>query len=201
MVAAARFGLGVGHGPQLTRRRKPCSRSSRGVSKIASGGALLDDAAAVHEEHAVGDLAGELHLVGDDEHGLALDGDAAQKIEHLADPFGVEGGGGLVDQHQLGVERHRPADADALLLAAGERGGIGAAAVGEADLGQDGVGAGVGLGGGLALDGDQRLGDVLPRGLVGEERVVLEDEGGAAAQREDVAAGGAGGVDGEAVRA
>ena len=74
------------------------------------------------------------------------DRDAAEQVEHLADPLGVERRGRLVDEHQLGVERHRPADADALLLPAGERRRIGVAAVGEADLGEDGVGARVGLG-------------------------------------------------------
>ena len=39
--------------------------------------------------------------------------------------------------------------------------GIGAAAVGEADLGEDGVGAGIGFGRGSCLHGDQRLGDVF----------------------------------------
>ena len=34
--------------------------------------ALLDDDAAVHEDDAVGDLAGEAHLVGDDDHRHAL---------------------------------------------------------------------------------------------------------------------------------
>ena len=128
-------------------------------------------------------------------------GDAAQQVEHLADPLGVERRGRLVDEHQLGVERHRPADADALLLAAGERRRIGVAAVGEADLGEHRVGAGVGGRLRLALHRDQRLGDVLARGLVGEERVVLEDEGGAAAQRQDVARRGALGVDAEAFEA
>ena len=82
----------------------------------------------------------------DDQHGLVLDRHAPQQVEHLADPFGIERRGRLVDEHQLGVERHGPADPDALLLAAGERGRIGVAAVGKADLGEDGVGAGVGLG-------------------------------------------------------
>jgi hypothetical protein len=36
------------------------------------GGADLDDLAVGHEHHAVGDLAGEAHLVGHDDHRHAL---------------------------------------------------------------------------------------------------------------------------------
>ena len=41
-------------------------------------------------------------------------------VEHLVDHLGVERGGGLVEQHHLGLHGERPGDGDALLLAAGQ---------------------------------------------------------------------------------
>ena len=98
------------------------------------GGALLDDVAAVHEDHAVGDLAGEGHLVGDDEHRHALAGQPAHDREDVTDELGVEGRGRLVEEHELGVHRQRPGDGDALLLTAGELGREGVGLVGQPDL-------------------------------------------------------------------
>jgi hypothetical protein len=47
-------------------------------------------------------------------------GQVADDVQHLADQLGVEGGGRLVEQQHLGLERQRPGDGDALLLAAGQ---------------------------------------------------------------------------------
>src|SRR2546423_8893572 len=63
------------------------------------GHALLDDLAFVHEDHTVADLAGELHLVGDDQHRHALAREVAHHHEHLADELGVERRGDLVEEH------------------------------------------------------------------------------------------------------
>jgi len=41
--------------------------------------------------------------------------------QYLAHGFGIERGGGFVEQHHLGLHRQRTRDGDALLLAAGER--------------------------------------------------------------------------------
>src|SRR4051812_4920735 len=46
---------------------------------------LLRDQALVHEDHAVGDLAGEAHLVGDDEHRHAAAGEVAHHAQDFAD--------------------------------------------------------------------------------------------------------------------
>ena len=80
----------------------------------------LDDLAAVHEHHAVGDLAGEAHLVRDADHGHAVLGEADHGVEHLLDHLGVERDGRLVEQHDLRLHAQRAGDRDALLLAAGE---------------------------------------------------------------------------------
>ena len=65
------------------------------------GGRLFDDRAVGHEQHAVGGLAREAHLVGDDDHGHAVAGEADHDIEHLVDHLGVERAGRLVHQDEL----------------------------------------------------------------------------------------------------
>jgi twitching motility protein PilT len=72
------------------------------TARIQDRRALLDHDAVVHEHDPVGDLAGEAHLVGDHHHRHALLGEVAHDGEHLADQLGVEGGGGLVEQHHVG---------------------------------------------------------------------------------------------------
>jgi hypothetical protein len=84
------------------------------------GGALLDDPAFVHQEDAVPDLAGELHLVGDDEHRHARLGEVAHDDKHLADELRVERGRDLVEEHHTRLHHQRPCDRDPLLLAARE---------------------------------------------------------------------------------
>jgi uncharacterized membrane protein YfcA len=70
-----------------------------GLAEEGVLGAVLDDAAGVHEDDAVADLAGEAHLVRDAHHGHALLGQLHHHVEHLADHLGVERRGGLVEQH------------------------------------------------------------------------------------------------------
>jgi hypothetical protein len=84
---------------------------------------ILDDAALVHEDHPVGNLAGEAHLVGDAHHGHAFLGQLDHHVEHLVDHLRVEGRGGLVEEHADRVHRQRAGDGHALLLAAGELAG------------------------------------------------------------------------------
>src|SRR5438445_10642875 len=50
----------------------------------------LDDAAAIHEDDAVGDLAGEAELVGDDDHRHAAQSEVAHHRQHLADQSAIE---------------------------------------------------------------------------------------------------------------
>ena len=100
-------------------RGSPSRGRTRGGEELL-GGRLLDDRAVGHEEHAVGRLAGEAHLVGDDDHRHAVFGEADHHVEHLVDHLGVERAGRLVEEHQLRLHRERPGDRDALLLAAGE---------------------------------------------------------------------------------
>lgn len=52
---------------------------------------LFDDGAFVHVDDAVGDLVGEAHLVGGEEHGHAEGFEAGDDLQDFADHFGVEG--------------------------------------------------------------------------------------------------------------
>ena len=99
--------------------------------------ALLDDLAAVHEDHTVRDAPGEAHLVRHHHHGHALPGQIGHDLQHLVDHLGVERGGGLVEEHDPRLHGERARDGDALLLAAGEVGGIVPRLVGDADPRQE----------------------------------------------------------------
>ena len=81
----------------------------------------------------VADLAGEAHLVGDDDHRHPFRGQFAHHVEDLLDQLGVEGAGHLVEEHHVRVHRQRPGDRDPLLLAAGEPFRVLVELVGEAD--------------------------------------------------------------------
>src|SRR6266508_2797920 len=139
------------------------------------GRRVLNDAPFVHEDHPVGRLPREPHLMGDHQHGHALMGEVAHDVEHLADHLGVEGAGGLIEQHDLRIHRQGAGDRDALLLAAGEPDRVLIGLLGDADLLQEGLRF---LSrGGLrhAADLHRRQHDVLGRGEVGEQVERLED--------------------------
>ena len=158
-----------------------------GVGEEVFGGAHFHDLAAVHEDDAVGDLTGEAHLVGDDEHGHAAYGQLLHHVEHLFDHLGVEGGGGLVEEHDFGLHGERAGDGDALLLAAGELAGVLVGLFGDADAVEQAHGRLLRL---LLLHlahVDRREGDVLDHGQMGEEVELLEDHAGFGADLLDVA--------------
>ena len=52
--------------------------------------ALFDDDATLHEDDSVSNLAGEAHLVGDNDHGHAGFSQAAHNIKNAAHELGVE---------------------------------------------------------------------------------------------------------------
>ena len=80
------------------------------------GRALLHDEAAVHEDDAVGHVAGEAHLVGDHDHGHAALRQAFHDAQHVAHEFGVQRAGGLVEQHDVRVHGKRAGDGHALSI-------------------------------------------------------------------------------------
>ena len=88
---------------------------------MSDGLAVFDQLAEVEEGGALRDARGLLHRVGDDDDGVA----AAQLVDQFLDPRGgdrVERRAGLVHQDHFGIDRDGAGDAQALLLAAGQRG-------------------------------------------------------------------------------
>ena len=62
--------------------------------------------------------------MGDDDHGLALPGQAQHHVQHLPDHLRVQGRRHLVKEQDLRVHTQGPDDGHPLLLAAGELAGI-----------------------------------------------------------------------------
>ena len=72
------------------------------------------------------DLFDDVHLVGDDHHGdPQLLVQLLQQFQDGQGGGGVQSGGGLVAQQDLGVGGQGTGDGHALLLAAGHLGGVG----------------------------------------------------------------------------
>ena len=84
--------------------------------------ALLDDQAVVHEDHAVGGIAREGHLVADHDHGHARFAQRAHNRQHRAHQLGIECTGGFIEQHHPRLECNCASNGDALLLAARQLG-------------------------------------------------------------------------------
>ena len=112
--------------------------------------------------------------MGDDGHGHALLGKIPHQVQHLTHHLGVQGGGGLVEQHDLRIHGQSADDRDPLLLAAGEHIGELVGLVGKANALQQGHGLLLGCGGSLFLQGHGGHGDVLQHRLVGKQVEVLE---------------------------
>ena len=138
-------------------RRKRCVRSCLGSSSTSAGVPCSTIVAVVHEDDAVGDLAGEAHLVRHDDHRHAGLGQPPDHRQHLADQLGIERRGRLVEQHQPRRDRERAGDRDALLLAAGEPVRQVVGVVGQADARQQAERELARLLRVLAVDLDRRL--------------------------------------------
>ena len=100
--------------------------------------AVFVDIAVVHEEDSGRYVAGELHLVGDDEHGHALLGQLADDAEHLAHHRRVEGRRGFVEEDDVGLHGQGAGDGHALLLTAGKTRRIYVGLLGQSYLAQQG---------------------------------------------------------------
>ena len=90
------------------------------------GGADLDKFAQIHHADSVGQVADHGQIVGDEQvGGLAFALEVEQQVEDRRLDRHVQGGGRLVQDHQLRVSGEGAGDGDALALAAGQavRGG------------------------------------------------------------------------------
>ena len=72
----------------------------------------------IHEDHAIGGIARETHLMAHHQHRHAAALELAHDVENAAHELRIEGGGGLVEQHDLGLKRQRARNRHPLLLAA-----------------------------------------------------------------------------------
>jgi len=114
-LVAVPSGIGDGH-----RGQESAGVRVAGKRIYVVAGADLDDLAEVHDGHAVAHVAHDREVVCDEHHReaeLALH--LAQQVEDLRLDRDVERGDGLVGDQQLGFQRQRARDADALALAAG----------------------------------------------------------------------------------
>ena len=83
--------------------------------------ALLDDPAALHDAHEVGHHAHDREVVGDEQVGQAELGlQVGQQLQDLVLHQHVERRDRLVEHDDVGLERERARDRDALTLSAGE---------------------------------------------------------------------------------
>ena len=146
-----------------------------GMLEDLLGGAFFHDLAAIHEDDAVGHFAGKAHFVGDHDHGHTAGGQLLHDIQHFADHFGVQGGGGFVKKHDLRLHTQSTHDGDPLLLSAGKLVGIGMRAIRQIDTLQElhGLGVCVRLALFEQLHGGQ--GHVAQHGHVGEKVEMLEN--------------------------
>src|SRR5690606_34427728 len=157
--------LGAGI-PLRVGRQRPQLQHLQAIQDGVGGGVgeFVDDLAVGEEDDAVG-VGGGDGVVGDHDDGLAEGLDAvAQEGEDFGAGAGVEVAGGFVGEDDLGSADEGAGAGDALLLSAGELGGLVVAPVGASDGVDDGV---VPVGVGCATsDGE------------GEEDVFFGGEGG-----------------------
>ena len=111
----------------------------------------------------------------DDDHGHALGGEGAHGAEYLARQLGIECGGRLVKEHDVGLHGKRACDGNALLLSAGELARVVVLAIGEPDLREEFARVGENLILLHALDMAGRLDEVLDDGHVGKEVELLKN--------------------------
>ena len=139
---ARRTGPPAARAPSGTRRRRRTSTPAGVALRHASAGrsrncmrcrcaysaarcqqlrvrALLDHAALVQHQHLVGVFDGR-QPVRDDQR-RAVGHQVVERVLHQAFGFGVERGGGLVEDQDRRVLQHRARDREALALAAGQR--------------------------------------------------------------------------------
>src|SRR6202035_2497141 len=146
---------------------------------------LLDDDAAIDEQHPIGDIPGKSHLMGDHDHRHAVVGELAHDGKYIADQFGVERGSRLVEQDRLRLHRQRARDGDTLLLAARKLRGIGVVLFGEPDPRQQRPAALQRLGARFVLHVDRSFDDVFDRGPVRKQVEALEHHRHSGPDRDD----------------
>src|SRR6218665_2877913 len=137
---------------------------------------ILDDGAIAHEDHAVGHLARETHLVRHAHHGHSVADQFAHHGQHLAHHLRVERARGFVKQDQRWFHRQRTRDRHALLLATRQMVRADMGLVLQTHAPEQTDAAGLCLLHGLALQAAQRQRDVFQRAQVRKKIEALEHE-------------------------
>ena len=151
------------------------------------GGADFDDLAAVHEHDPVCHASGKAHLVRDHHHRHAGLCQLLHYLEHLTDHFRVQGGGRLVEEHDLGLHRQRSRDRHPLLLATRKLSRKFGGLLGDAHTLEQLHGACLRFGLFDLAHLYRGQGDVLQHGQVRKKVELLEDHAGLHADGLDVA--------------
>src|SRR5437868_13182520 len=109
------------------------ARSARSPSKVRLDDARIaanrvlrpfrDLLTVIEHDHALGDVHHHVHVVLDEEHGLAPAMEIANVLLHLVDHRRIHGGRGLVEQEQLGIGHERRGEGEELALAVREAAG------------------------------------------------------------------------------
>ena len=117
-LAAGRLQLGIGHGD---RRQQGDGVGVQRLPVQVVGGAELDEAAEVHHADAVGDVADDGEVVGD-EHQREVEAilEVDEQVDDLRLDRHVERRDRLVGEDDVRLDGQRPGQTDALALAAGE---------------------------------------------------------------------------------
>ena len=154
--------------------RKAFVRSCLGASKNSAGALISTISPWSMKTTAIGDLAGEAHLVGDDDHRHAVLRQGGHRIQHFLDHFGIERRGRLVEQHDLRVHAEGARDRDALLLAAGELARVFVRLLGDFDSAEELHRDLLGLAPGHLAHPDRRQRAILEDGQMREQVELLE---------------------------
>ena len=91
------------HAPQKILRARMLRLVENGFRRP-----LLDDHAAVDEQHAIRDVLGKRHFVGDDHHGHTVIGEFSHDAQHVADRVLFIDGGVIVEQGPAKSVLNRP---------------------------------------------------------------------------------------------
>ncbi len=136
---------------------------------------VLIKPAFIHIEDTVADGPGEIHFMGDDQHGFAGLRQIFDDSLHFAYHGGVQGAGRFIQQDDIGIHREGAGNGYALLLTAGESIRITVGAVCHADLFQQTQAFIVGFLGGFAQQFHGGIHGVFDNRQVAEEVKRLEN--------------------------
>jgi len=114
--------------------------------------------------------------VGGDHHGHPFGLEVPDDPEDLADEFGIERGGDLVQKHEARLRHQGPHDRHSLLLTAGEPVRVLVGPVEESEAVEQFPGLLLGLGAGNAMHLARAQGDVVDHPHVGEQIECLEHD-------------------------